>query len=68
MEVARRTTLCYFFENSLFSAILIPQFFLQWFALENYGLAFIYGVIIVLYVVIFVMFGVNYWRYKNNVK
>lgn len=53
---------------SLFSAILIPQFFLQWFALENYGLAFIYGVIIVLYVVIFVMFGVSYWRYKNNVK
>ena len=23
----------------LFSAVLIPQFFLQWFALENYGLA-----------------------------
>ena len=52
----------------LFSAVLIPQFFLQWFALENYGLAVVYGAIIVLYVVIFVMFGVNYWRYKNNVK
>lgn len=52
----------------LFSCVLVPQFFINIFSLQNYLVAAFLGGAIVLYVYVFIMCGVKYLQYKSNIK
>ena len=50
----------------IFSACLIPQFFLNLFSFQNHGIAAFLGGIIGLYLVVFAMFGIKYIKYRRD--
>lgn len=52
----------------LFSACLLPQFVLNSFVWQNYGVAAFIAGVIVLYLVVFAIFGIKYAKYKKNVR
>ena len=50
----------------IFSACLIPQFFLNLFSFHNHGVAAFLGGIIGLYLVVFATFGIKYIKYRRD--
>lgn len=50
----------------LFSAVLMPQFFLTVFSYHNPVLAAVYGGIILLYLTLFAVFAIRYWDYRKK--
>ncbi len=51
----------------IFFGVIIPQLIMQ-IMNQNFALTFLFGAVLVLYIVIFVSFAVEYLKYKNNVK
>lgn len=51
----------------IFFGVIIPQLIMQ-IMNHNFALTFLFGAVLVLYIVIFVSFAVEYLKYKNNVK
>ncbi len=49
----------------LFSLCLVPQFFIN-LSLHNYGVSAFMGTVIVLYLVVFAVFALQYWKYRNK--
>ena len=52
----------------LFFCILVPQFILNVFVYHNYIIASFFSGILILYVTVFTVFGVKYFRYKQNIE
>lgn len=52
----------------LFTLCLLPQFILNLFHFHNYGIAILLGFVIGLYLGCFTVFGIQYAKYKKNVK
>lgn len=52
----------------IFSAVLAPQFVMNLVWRHDYGVASTIGIVIILYLVLFVMFAVKYHKYKQNTK
>lgn len=52
----------------IFSAILLPQFLIQFFSIHNYFIASFIGGVLAMYLVIFAIFFVKYNQYKSNRK
>ena len=51
---------------TIFSACLVPQFILNLFTYQNYGVAAFIGTVIGIYLAIFAIYGINYMKYKRN--
>ncbi len=52
----------------LFFCLLVPQFLLNIFVYRNYPIAVFYAVILLMYITVFTVFGVKYFRYKKNIE
>jgi hypothetical protein len=52
----------------LFFCILLPQFFLNIFVYHNYIVATLFACILLAYVLVFTVYGIKYFRYKQNIQ